>query len=208
MINGVQNMFSPATGDTSAGGHGPIGNVVAGLPCEVEMSNNYHIHVFVGVIVNGQQYALPVGTGAVEPTSDHNKDSPSATQCFYFTHTHDSTGVVHIESDNGGVPDSPPMDTKYTLGQWFQVWGINVSYMGWNQFGQFGQYSGPMEVLTSGQVFRGVLSGQNSTVPESDLTPYVGDPNQIPLYSHEVIWFLIGPQYPASLPSVRFFEQF
>ena len=177
------------------------------------MSGNYHIHIFVGVVVNGEQpqaqYALPVGTGAVEPAIDGHGDSPSATQCFYFTHTHDATGVVHIESDNGGVVDYPPEDTKYNLGPWFAVWGINVSYNGWNQFGTFGQYSGPMEVLTSGQVFRGVLNaGGDSTVPESALTPYIGDPNQIPLYSHEVIWFLIGPHFPSSLPSVRFWEQF
>lgn len=173
------------------------------------MSGNYHIHIFVGVVVNGQQYALPVGTGAVEPAIDTHGDSPSATQCFYFTHTHDSTDVVHIESDNGGVAEPIPNDTKYQLGQWFSVWGINVSYNGWNQFGTFGQFGGPMEVLTSGQVFRGVVSSNDSaTVPETTLTPYFGDPNQIPLYSHEVIWFLIGPQYPASLPSVRFWEQF
>ena len=170
------------------------------------MSDNYHIHVFIGVVVNGQQYALPVGTGTDKPAIDSQGDSPSANSCFYFTHTHDSTGVVHIESDNNGLAEYPPSDSKFSLGQYFAVWGINVSYAGYGQFGQFGQFSGPMEILTSGQQYR--HSTTSSTVSESLLTPYIGDPNQMQLYSHEVIWFLIGPQFPASLPSVHFYEDF
>lgn len=201
-------MFSPPTGDTANGGHGPIGNMIDGIPCQVEMSNNYHIHIFLGVVVNGQQYALPVGTGTDAPRIDANGDSPSANSCFYYTHTHDATDVVHVESYNGGVSEPEPKDSKFTLGNYFDIWGIKLSYNGWNQVGTFGQFSGPMQVVTSGQVFRGVLGGGNSTVPESDLTPYLQDPNQIALYSHEVIWIMIGPQFPSTLPSVHFFEQF
>jgi hypothetical protein len=132
------------------------------------------------------------------------------TQCFYFTHTHDSTGVVHIESDNGGVAEPVPNDSKFVLGQYFQVWGINASCPGQMPgcMGQLGPYSGPMEILTSGPVFRGYGANQNSDTPETDLQPYYGDPNFIPLYSHEVIWFLIGPNYPSTLPSVHFIEQY
>ena len=193
-------MFSPAIGDTSTGGHGPDNNVTGGFPCQPYMSDNYHIHVFVGLYVNGQEYAIPTGTGVVEPNIDSNGDSPSGTQCFYYSHTHDSTGVVHIEDPNGNVPDVPPMDSKYVLGQWFQVWGITVSNS------QFGPFSGPVEVLTSGQQYRG--GGPDTDVPENTLTVWNGDPNQIPLYSHEVIWFLVGPNYPASLPAVHFAEQY
>lgn len=164
------------------------------------MSDNYHIHIFVGLYVNGQEYAIPTGTGIVEPSIDANGDSPGGTQCIYYSHTHDSTGVVHVESDNNGVVDSPPMDSKYLLGQWFQVWGISVSNT------QFGQFMGPVEVLTSGQQYRG--GGSSAIVPESDLQVWNGDPNQIPLYSHEVIWFLVGPNYPASLPNVDFYEEY
>jgi len=208
-VNGTPNSFQPNVGDTNSGGHGPDNTSVDNVPCEPMMSNNYHIHVFIGIYYQGQELALPTATGIVEPQIDAVGDDNTGTQCFYFTHTHDSTGVLHVESDNGGVVESPPNDSKFVLGQYFQVWGINVSSTGWNQFGQFGSYNGPMEILTSGQVFRGDTTGNaTSKVPESDLTPYYGDPNQIPLWSHEVIWFLIGPNYPSKLPSVNFDEQY
>ncbi len=209
VINGAPNAFQPNVGDTNVGGHGPVNTSIDNVPCEPVMSNNYHIHVFVGIYYQGQELALPTATGIVEPEIDSLGDDNYGTQCFYFTHTHDSTGILHIESDNAGVVETVPKDSHFALGQYFQVWGVSVSYSGWNLFGQFGPYGGPMEVLTSGQVFRGDTSGKaGATVPESDLTPYYGDPNQIPLWSHEVIWFLIGPPYPTSLPSVHFAEEF
>ncbi len=61
--------------------------------------------------------------------------------------------------------------------------------------------------MTSGQQYRGGSEWQHGR-DVKDLTPYLGDPNSIPLYSHEVIWFLIGPQLPASLPNVHFYEEF
>ena len=39
-------------------------------------------------------------------------------RCLYWLHTHDSTGVVHIES---------PVQRGYTLGQFFDVWGRPLS---------------------------------------------------------------------------------
>jgi len=212
-INGTPTTaFNPPNGygDTPSGGHGPDNNVVDNVPCMPYMSNNYHIHAFIGIYYNGQEIALPTAVGIVEPEIDSVGDDLKGTKCFYFTHTHDSTGVMHIESDNGGVVEQVPNDSKFVLGQFFQVWGINVSCAGGMPgcMGQFGPYSGPMEVLTSGAVFRGDGANQRSITPENTLQPYYGDPNQIPLWSHEVIWFLIGPNYPSKLPSVHFDEQF
>ncbi len=202
------NAFNPPNGygDTPSGGHGPD---VANVPCQGMMSDNYHIHVFIGIYYQGQELALPTATGIVEPIIDSVGDDMKGTKCFYFTHTHDSTGVLHIESDNGGIVENPPNDSHFNLGQYFQVWGITVSCPGGvpGCAGQFGPYSGPMEIFTSGATYRGGGSN-NSTTAENTLQPYYGDPNQIPLWSHEVIWFLIGPPYPSKLPSVHFDEQY
>lgn len=196
-------------GDYPNGGNGPDGNMVDNIPCEPYMSDNYHIHVFVGIYYNGQEIALPTATGIVQPIIDSVGDDNKGTQCFYFTHTHDSTGVVHIESDNGGVPENVPNDTKFTLGQYFAVWGVNINCpMGTGCVGQFGPYNGPMEIFTSGQKFRGDGTPGSPVTKEQDLTPWYGDPNTIPLYSHEVIWILIGPSFPSTLPGVSFDEQF
>ena len=172
------------------------------------MSNNYHIHVFIGLYVNGQEVALPPALGAVRPTLDANGDflgnGSDFFPCLYELHTHDLTGVVHVESQNAGISEPVPSDSKFMLGQFYAVWGATLS---WGQFegspGQVGPYSGPMEIYTSGPTAQ-----TGTTTAESTLQPYSGDPTQIPLYSHEVIWFLIGPTYPSRLPGVSFDEQY
>lgn len=199
-------------GDYSNGGNGPTGDTNDGVSCQPYMSNNYHIHVFVGIYYNGQEIALPTATGMAHPTLDSNYDDMTTSgfyPCVYFTHTHDSTGVVHIESDNGGVAETVPNDSKYTLGQYFAVWGITVYCpTGSGCVGQFGPYNGPMEIFTSGQQFRGDGTPGAPITAEQNLSPWYGDPNTIPLYSHEVIWLLIGPNFPSQLPGVSFDEQF
>ncbi len=199
-VNGADNQWNPIDGDTPSGGHGPIGNTIDGIPCEVEMSNNYHIHIFVGLYVNGTEIALPRGVGAVEPQPAGQPNYPTATTCFYFLHTHDASGVVHVEDMNNNIVEFPPNTSKFTLGNLFDIWGITV-----NQ-NQFGPFAGSVRVFTSGQLYR--HSSKSSTVPESTLTRWNADPNTIPLWSHEVIWFLVGPTYPTSLPSVEFYEDF
>lgn len=162
------------------------------------MSNNYHIHAFIGLYVNGVEYALVRGIGAVVPVDYNAKAINYATQCFYFTHTHDSTGVVHVEDPNPG--GAPITSSLYTAKNIFDVWGITVTS------GQFGQFAGPVRVYTSGQVYRG--GTPNGVVAESTLTPWFGDPSAVPVYSHEVIWYLVGPNYPASLPSIDYYEEY
>ena len=197
-VNGLDGQFSTPVGDTPSGGHGPLGNTIDQAQCQQTMSDNYHIHVFVGIYVNGTEYALPRGIGVVEPVNPNDGSINYATQCFYFSHTHDSTGVVHIEDPNvGGLT---VQQSGYTLQTLFDVWGITVNSS------QFGQFMGPVQVYTSGQQYRG--GGPDTTVPENTLQPWIGDPNQIPLYSHEVIWFLVGPNYPTQLPAVHFFEEY
>jgi len=193
-VVGQPNMFTPPEGDTANGGNG---NPVDGITCDPVMSNNYHIHVFVGIYVNGTQFALPIAVGMVNPGAPVNGFINSA-QCFYHIHTHDSSGIVHVEDpDPNGVPTT---GTLFTLKNVLDVWGITVNGT------QVGQFSGPVVVMTSGQVYRG--DQNNGKVPSSTYTFWSGDPNNIPLYSHEVIWLLVGPTYPASLDGVSFYTEF
>jgi hypothetical protein len=132
------------------------------------------------------------------------EESYSANGCgFYYLHTHDQTGVIHVEDTNPN--GTPIIQASHLSGDLFTVWGITV-----NAFG-FGPYTG-------GQVFRGGAdcSGNipppgypqpTSVTPASDLSLWTGDPNAIPLYSHEVIWYFIGSGNPSSLPNVNFDEE-
>lgn len=85
-------------GDTSTGGAGAN---IDGMACTPSPASNYHVHAHLAIIYNGQWLQLPEHIGL-----------PS--QCSYEMHTHDHTGIIHIEAPNVN---------KYTLGKFFDVWG-------------------------------------------------------------------------------------
>jgi hypothetical protein len=193
-VSGTTDMFTPAEGDTSSGGHG---SPVDGITCDPTMSNNYHVHIYLGVYVNGSQMALPIAIGMENPGAPSAGFIDSAT-CFYHIHTHDSSGIVHIEDPD--PKDVPITGTLYTLQNVLDIWGITADA------NHFGPFTGPVRVFTSGQVYRGDTS--THTVPATDLTYYGNNPSSIPLYSHEVIFVEVGPTYPTTLPNVDFYLEY
>ena len=56
-----------------------------------------HIDIFI----NGQRYIVPSQVGIIPE------------RCLYWLHTHDDSGIIHIES---------PVAKNYTLGQFFDIW--------------------------------------------------------------------------------------
>jgi hypothetical protein len=160
------------------------------------MPDNYHVHLFLGVYNNGTLMALANGTGMVNPQPPDRTGFVNFANCFYFLHTHDSSGIVHIE-DNQNVPGTQSI---FTLKTYLDIWGITADS------NHFGPFTGPVRVFTSGQVYRGNMN--NGVVSASTYTFYGTDPTNIPLYSHEVIFVEVGPTYPASLPNVSFYTQF
>jgi hypothetical protein len=199
---GTPNEFTPNVGDTSSGGQGQN---VDGIPCLPSMSNNYHVHIYLGLFVNGSQVALPMGVGMENPGQPGIDGNPpgfiNTATCFYEIHTHDRSGIVHVEStDPTGAPITA---TLYTTQNLFDIWGITVNS------GQFGPFSGPIRVFTSGQTFRGGCSTDAScTIPATDLTYYGSNASGIPMYSHEVIMVEVGPTWPTTLPNVRFYMEY
>ena len=192
-VIGTANAFTPHVGDTSTGGQG---QTVDNVTCDPTMSNNYHVHFYLGVFVNGKQMATPTGIGMKNPGTPDSRGFLNSASCFYHIHTHDASGLVHVEDPN---PNNLPVTaTMYTLKTMFDIWGITVNS------NQFGPFTGPVRVFTSGQVYRGDSNGGN--VPASDLTFYGTDPTNIPIYSYEVVFVEVGPTYPSSLPNVHFYE--
>jgi len=196
---GTQGTFSPSEGDTSTGGQG---QTVDGITCAATMSNNYHVHVYLGVYVNGSQVSMPAGVGMENPGP--LGVAPAATPgfvnsatCYYYVHTHDQSGIVHVEDPN---PSNVPVTgTVHTLQDLFDEWGITVNA------NQFGPYSGPVRVFTSGQLYRG---GNGNAIPATDLTYYGSNAGTVALYSHEVIFIEVGPTWPTTLPNVSFYTQY
>jgi hypothetical protein len=192
-VDGTPNMWTPNEGDTSSGGQGPVGNTIDNtISCEPTMSNNYHIHIFLGVYVNGQLAALPIAIGMDNPGAESSGFINSAT-CFYYIHTHDSSGIVHVEDPN---PNNLAVSASmYTLQNVLDVWGITASPT------NFGQFTGPIRVFTSGQTYM----GETTTIPATSLTYWGNNPATVPLYSHEVIYVEVGPTWPTTLPNVFFY---
>jgi hypothetical protein len=184
-------MWTPNEGDTSSGANGS-NTIDNSITCQPTMSNNYHIHIFLGVYVNGQLMALPMAIGMFNPGAPSSGFINTAT-CFYFIHTHDSSDIVHVEDPS--PVQNPPTSTIFTLQNVLDVWGITASA------NNFGQFSGPVRVFTSGQVY----DGQNTNVPATSLTYWGNNPATVPLYSHEVIYVEVGPTYPTTLPNVVFY---
>ncbi len=82
---------------------------VDGVYCSSNEQLAYHIHAHISIYVDGTQVPLVANTGIapVGVTSSAN------VECFYWMHTHDASGVIHIES---------PTTKLYTLNQFFDIW--------------------------------------------------------------------------------------
>ena len=76
---------------------------VDGIYCDQLEQTAYHIHVHLTIWIDGQQVAVPQGVGIASDQS-----------CFYWLHTHDSTGVIHIEA---------PATASLTLENFLNIWG-------------------------------------------------------------------------------------
>jgi len=90
-----------------------------------------HDHVHLDVIVDGRKVAVPAGIGLAEPVNRGpcKPPTPAVSECSagdYYTafvansplHTHSSSGIIHIEADRPGT---------YTLGQFFDEWGVRLT---------------------------------------------------------------------------------
>lgn len=84
---------------------------VDGIACQANEQLAYHIHAHVSIYINGKLSQIPQYVGIASDGS-----------CFYWLHTHDTTGVIHIES---------PTQKNYTLGNFFDEWSQRFSSLGY-----------------------------------------------------------------------------
>ncbi len=74
---------------------------IQGVECDPVEGTVFHIHAHLDVIVDGKSATIPAGIG-IKPN-----------ECLYWLHTHNTSGVIHIES---------PQQMTFTLNQFVQVW--------------------------------------------------------------------------------------
>lgn len=81
------------------------------VECDAGEQLAYHIHSYLVIYINGKQSLLPANTGIASDGT-----------CYYWLHTHDTSGVIHEES-----PDS----RTFILGNFFDEWEQVFSSLGY-----------------------------------------------------------------------------
>jgi hypothetical protein len=76
---------------------------IDGIQCNTMEQAAFHIHAHLDIFINGKPTTVPSQIGI-------NSDAG----CLYWLHTHDDSGVIHIEA---------PLEREFTLGNFFDVWG-------------------------------------------------------------------------------------
>jgi hypothetical protein len=75
---------------------------IDGIQCNTMEHADFHIHAHLDLIINGKSFTVPELIG-IKPEE----------RCLYWLHTHDDSGIIHIES---------PVKKEFTLGQFFDIW--------------------------------------------------------------------------------------
>jgi hypothetical protein len=73
---------------------------IDGIRCEAMEHSIFHIHSYLSIFINDHNYAVPALIGITN-------------NCFYWLHTHDTTGIIHIEL---------PIKREFNLGELFDIW--------------------------------------------------------------------------------------
>lgn len=207
VVNGDQTWYSsgttawnPSAGDTSSGANGS--NTIDGLSCNQmgEPTTQYHVHAFVGILNNGTQEAIPSAIGIGTPTEPTASGQPNdnyevlQAACYYHIHTHDYSGLIHIEDSTLPQTFSPSGIPAYaTLQTLFDLWGEPISATGAAGF------TGPVAIYTGTPT--GTMNG-NDLVNTYTLSSSA--PSAIQLAHHEAIWIVVGTPPTAGLPQVEF----
>jgi hypothetical protein len=135
-----------------------------GLPALGAQGTRLHIHQHLDVFVKGRRVTVRAGIGI----------GIQGLRVFFSPlHTHDSTGVVHVES---------PVVKTFSLGQFLAVWGVRFTPS------CLGGYC---------------TGGANKLRVYSDGKLVTGDPRVLPLEEHEEIVIAYGTkaELPKSIPS-------
>jgi hypothetical protein len=101
------------------------------VECNVNEVLTEHVHSMLSIVVHGTSIRVPAGIGIVQVGG--------TPVCFYWLHTHDDTGLIHVEA---------PMGT-FTLADFFAVWGQPLSST------RIGRFSGKVHVTIDGKPFTG-----------------------------------------------------
>lgn len=102
------------------------------IPCQNTEQSGIHIHAHVTIYINGKRILIPAHVGIAPDGS-----------CLYWLHTHDDSGVIHVEAPTG---------SSFTLGNFLDIWEQRFQQLGYP--GQFADPAG-WQVYVNGKLFTG-----------------------------------------------------
>jgi hypothetical protein len=146
--------------------HVPSALTIGGIQCSSFEQLVFHIHSHLDIFISGKPFTIPAQIGIIPG------------KCFYWLHTHDESGVIHIES---------PVSRNYTLGQFFDIW--NQKFNNTRLFDNAANGNNTLTVYVNG-----------SKVPSG--TNY----RDIKLSAHDEIAIVYGTP-PSTIPSRYIFAQ-
>ena len=132
-----------ASSKVLSGSNAPLS--VDGIQCNVVEQLVFHNHAHLDIFINGQPYTIPSQVGIVPG------------KCIYWLHTHDDSGVIHIES---------PVTRNFTLGQFFDIW--NKKFANTQIFDNPVNAKNAMSVYVNGNKINGGMSYRDINLKEHD----------------------------------------
>jgi hypothetical protein len=81
---------------------------IDGVGCNATEGAVEHVHAHLQIFNRGRVVEIPQGVGIAQSAG-----------CLYWIHTHSADGYIHIES---------PVRRDFTLGQFFDIWGPELSW--------------------------------------------------------------------------------
>ena len=130
------------------------GQDISGISCDAQEGQRLHIHQHLVILDHGKPVPIPENVG-----------QPAAKRCIYWLHTHTPDGIVHIEA---------PLDRKFTLGDFFAIWGQPLTRT--RAATAIAGKGAPLTVWVNGK-------------------KYTGDPRGIDMVAHTDIVIQVGPPF-------------
>ena len=118
---------------------------VDGIQCNAVEQLVFHNHAHLDIFINGQPSTIPSQIGIVPG------------KCIYWLHTHDDSGIIHIES---------PVTRNFTLGQFFDIW--NKKFSNTQIFNNTFNAKNAMSVYANGNKVNGNADYRNVKLDEHD----------------------------------------
>jgi hypothetical protein len=124
-----------ASTPANAGAQQALNPAVDNVQCNASEQLTYHVHAHLSLYINGKAVPVSQYVGITNA-------------CFYWLHTHDTSGVIHIEA---------PQQTTFTLGNFLHLWKQQFSQLqypsqldntsGWQAYVDGKPYSGNFNAI-------------------------------------------------------------